>query len=272
MKVGSPVWKTWQAMTKTTYTFGDSDEASSRLRNLANLYEADTRSLLKRSEVDRPRLAIDLGCGPGWSTSLIREILNPQQTIGLDASMRYLAEARENHGQLIEFKLHDVTQIPFPTRAPDLMFCRFLLTHLESPEKVLANWKQIAQPGAFLLIHETESMESENPSLIRYYELVGQLQEHYGQKLQVGGVLESCVKQAGWRVIYSSGPVLEKPAQLMAELHLANIRSWRRDKYASQSFDAGEMDLLESSLRRIASGKENARIVRNTARQIIAQA
>jgi hypothetical protein len=28
----------------------------------------------------------------------------------------------------------------------------------------------------------------------------------------------------------------------MAELHLANIRSWRHDKYASQSFDAGEMD------------------------------
>ena len=118
---------TWQAMTKTNYTFGDSDEASLRLRNLANLYELDTRSVLKRSEVNRP-------------------------------------------------------------------------------------------------------------------------------------------------VMYSSGPVLEKPAQLMAELHLANIRSWRHDKYASQSFDAGEMDLLESSLRRIASGMENAGIVLNTARQIIAQA
>jgi hypothetical protein len=96
-------------------------------------------------------------------------------------------------------------------------------------------------------------------------------QEHYGQKLKVGAVLESCVKQAGWRVIYSSGPVLEKPAQLMAEMHLANIRSLRHDKYASQSFDAEEMDLLESSLRRIASGMENAGIVLNTARQIIAQ-
>ena len=96
---------TLQAMTKTNYTFGDGDEASLRLRNLANLYEPDTRSLFKRSEVDRPRLAIDLGCGPGWSTALIREVLNPQQTVGLDSSTRYLAEARENHGQLIEFKL-----------------------------------------------------------------------------------------------------------------------------------------------------------------------
>jgi hypothetical protein len=100
---------------------------------------------------------------------------------------------------------------------------------------------------------------------------IAQLQEHYGQKLQVGAFLESRVKQAGWRVIHSSGPVLEKPAQLMAELHLANIRSWRHDKYASQNFDAGEMDLLESSLIRIASGMENAGIVLNKARQIIAQ-
>jgi hypothetical protein len=43
-------------------------------------------------------------------------------------------------------------------------------------------------------------------------------------------------------------------------------------QYASQAFDAGEMDLLESSLRHIASGMENAGIVLNTARQIIAQA
>jgi len=40
-------------MTKTNYTFEDSDEASLRLRNLANIYEPDTRSLLKRSEVHR---------------------------------------------------------------------------------------------------------------------------------------------------------------------------------------------------------------------------
>jgi trans-aconitate 2-methyltransferase len=173
-------------VTKANYTFGDSDEASLRLRNLANLYEPETRLLLKRSNVNRPRLAIDLGCGPGWSTDLIRETLNPQQTVGLDSSMRYLTEARENHGQLIEFKLHDVTQIPFPTDAPDLLFCRFLLTHLPCLEKVLAGWRQIAQPGAVLLIHETESLESESPVLTRYYELVGQLQDHYGQKTASG--------------------------------------------------------------------------------------
>jgi hypothetical protein len=31
--------------------------------------------------------------------------------------MRYLAEARKNHGRLIEFKLHDVHADAFPTLA-----------------------------------------------------------------------------------------------------------------------------------------------------------
>ncbi len=258
-------------MVKSNYTFGDSDEASRRVQNLAKLYEPDTRSLLKRSEVHSPLLAVDLGCGPGWSTRLIQEVLSPQQTVGLDSSARYIDEARERYGETIEFKLHDITQVPFPTHSPNVMFCRFLLTHLPSPGKVLAHWKQVAQTGALLLIHETESLESKNPSLRRYYELVGQLQEHYGQNLWIGAVLETCLKQAGWSVIDSIGLVLEKPAQSMAELHLANIRSWRNDEYASKSFNADEINFLEASLGRIACGMDNAGVVLNTARQIIAR-
>ena len=107
MRVKKRDENTWQAMTKTNYTFGDSDKASLRLRNLANLYEPGTRSLLKRSEVDRPRLAIDLGCGPGWSTGLIREILNPQQTVGLllESSLRRIASGMENAGIVLNTAL-----------------------------------------------------------------------------------------------------------------------------------------------------------------------
>jgi len=33
----------------------------------------------------------------------------------------------------IEFVCHDVTQEPFPTASADVLFCRFLLTHLHDP-------------------------------------------------------------------------------------------------------------------------------------------
>jgi trans-aconitate 2-methyltransferase len=253
------------------YTFGDSDQASARLRRLAQLFEPETRELLQHSGVRRPRMAVDLGCGPGWSTRLLKDVVNADRTIGLDASERYVTDARRNHGSELEFQVHDIVRAPFPVPAPDILFCRFLLTHLSSPGEVLATWASIAAPGSLLFIHETESLDTDHPTLRRYYELVAQLQQHYGQRLLVGSVLDSCFQNSGWRLVESRRRILEKPAAKMAELHLANLRTWRHDEYVRESFDLNEIDSLDASLARIASGSENGSIVLNAARQITAR-
>ena len=258
-------------MAKDNYTFGDNPQASARLLRLAELYEPETRELLQESGVRTARLAVDLGCGPGWSTRLLQEVLNPDRTVGLDASERYIAEARRLHDSDLQFEVHDVVTAPFPVPRPNVMFCRFLLTHLRSINRVLTTWVSTAAPKALLIIHETESLETDHPSLRRYYDLVSKLQQHYGQMLQVGAVLEACFENTGWLLIESKRRILEKPAKVMAELHLANLRTWRHDEYALRSFDPEEIDSLEASLDRVASGLEGGGVVINAARQIIAQ-
>jgi ubiquinone/menaquinone biosynthesis C-methylase UbiE len=218
-----------------------------------------------------PHLALDLGCGPGWSTRLIQDVLSPDRTVGLDASEHYVGEARKNHGSDLEFKVHDVVLAPFPVPAPDVMFCRFLLTHLRSLKEALRTWASIAAPGALLFVHETESLETNNPKLRRYYDLVAQLQDHYGQALLVGTVLEASFENSGWELVKSKRRVLEKPASEMASLHVANLRTWRHDEYAMRTFEADELDALEASLERISSRREDGDVVVNAARQIIAR-
>ncbi len=253
------------------YTFGDNDRASQRLRRLARLYEPETRELLERRGTRSARLAVDLGCGPGWSTALVRDVLHPCRTVGLDASERFVAEARRNHGGAIEFAVHDITSVPFPPGAPDLLFCRFLLTHLRHLDVVLAAWASVAAPGARLLVHETERLEASHPSLRRYYDLVGELQAHHGQALNVGTELEACFAGTPWRLVHSESRPLKKPAPAMAELHLANLRTWREQEYARRSFDGRDLDRLEIALERIASGAEDGGKVVNIARQIAAE-
>lgn len=257
-----------------SYTFGDHEEASRRLRRLAELYEAETRGLLELArdsgEPHTPRLAIDLGCGPGWTTQLLDAVLKSQRTVGLDSSERYIAEARANCPQL-EFLHHDILQTPFPVEAPDLFLCRFLLTHLPSPQTALQAWADVAAPGATLLIHETEWLESTHPALHRYYELVGEMQRHYGQELNVGAILDTSLAGTAWRVRQSRSLVLEKPARDMAQLHLSNLRTWGRNDYAAKAFDRRELDGLEAALDSIASGASEAGIVRNATRQIVAE-
>lgn len=254
-----------------TYTFGDNERASARLKRLAELYEPETRELLTRASPPGPRLALDLGCGPGWSTRLLRDALAPARAVGLDASPRYVEEARRLHGEGLEFHVHDITRAPFPVEAPQLLLCRFLLTHLTELEQVLHTWAAAACPGALLLVHETESLASPHPTLRRYYELVAALQAHYGQSLNVGPRLADCFSRSRWRVLESRARVLEKPAASMAELHLANVRTWRRDPFARKSFDPSELDHLDAALEAIASGARDAGMVLNTARQIIAR-
>ena len=151
------------------------------------------------------------------------------------------------------------------------MFCRFLLTHLRSLGEVLAAWAGLAAPGGLLVVHETESLESSHPALQLYYRLLEQFQRHHGQELEVGAVLENAFAGSGWRLVESQSRLLEKPAGDMAELHLANLRTWRNDEYARRTFDAGELADLETSLEQIASRREEGGVVVNAARQIIAQ-
>ena len=257
-----------------SYTFGDNDEASLRLRRLAEIYEPEMRSLLQRAretgKAEGATLAVDLGCGPGWSTQLLHSVLKPQRTVGLELSDRYVAEARALHPELT-FLQHNILEAPFPVERPNLLHCRFLLTHLINPQRALQVWAEVAASDALLLIHETERIESPDPVLSRYYELLDQMQRHYGQDLNVGGMLDGCFPAHGWRMVSSVSQMAEKPAHCMAQLHLPNLRTWGKNEYASQAFDRRELDELEAALEGIASGGAGGAVVYNTARQIIAE-
>jgi trans-aconitate 2-methyltransferase len=256
-----------------SYTFGDNHEASRRLGRLAEVYEQETRSLLTSAGAvvgGRFELAVDLGCGPGWSTQLIELTLNPVRTVGLDASERFVAEARTNHPRL-EFIRHDVLTSPFPIQNPDFLFCRFLLTHFPSPRAALQCWARVSRSNAILAILETESLYSEHPTLSCYYEMVAQLQRHYGQQLNIGASLDDVLEGTEWTVVQSESSTLEKSPHEMAQLHLANIRTWGKSDFAIAAFDRGELHQLEHDLALIASGAETAGVIHNTTKLVIAQ-
>ena len=97
------------------------------------------------------------------------------------------------------------------------------------------------------------------------------MQKHYGQELSVGAFLDDAFTGTNWCLIRSESVVLEKSARDMAQLHVANLRTWGGNDFAVQAFDRCEMDQLERELGSIASGSKEAGVVYNTAKRIIAQ-
>jgi trans-aconitate 2-methyltransferase len=237
-----------------TYTFGDDAAAAGRLDLLAHVYEQPSRSLLARWAPARVGLAIDLGCGPGHTTRLLQVVLEPARLVGIERSPAYAALAREHLADLPEVEIveEDVTQ-PLPVQGADLVFARFLVTHLSQPRRALEVWAEALAPAGRLIVQETARLVSRDPALGRYYELVGELQARHGQALDVGARLAELAAAAGLVVERAAvRPLVQKPSE-MAALHVLNLRSWRRDPEAAD-FDDDELDALDEALVAIARG------------------
>lgn len=255
--------------TRERYTFGDSDLAAHRLRLLAAVYEPSSAALLRLCACLSARHAVDLGCGPGWSTRLVHAVIGPAVTLGVDASAEHIARAEEVVPPGIEFRVHDVRRLSFPDARPDFLYCRFLLTHLREPERALAAWAEVAAPEATLVIEETETMESDHPAFSRYYTLVNELQAHYGQRFHIGADFAMPPPESGWRSELSTVRRLSLPARQMARLHHLNLLTWRDDPHARAAFDRDELEGLAATLAGIARGDELAPCVRSAMRQLI---
>ena len=253
------------------YTFGDNDVAAHRLRLLAAVFEPSSAALLRRCVGLGARRAVDLGCGPGWSTRLLHALIGPAHTVGLDASAEHVARAEADAPPGIEYRVRDVRRLELADEAsrPDFLYCRFLLTHLRDPEQVLAGWAEAAADHATLVVEETASMASDHPAFARYYQLVEDLQKHYGQRLRIGADLAAPPAGSGWTANLSTVRRLRLPARRMARLHHLNLLTWGDDPHARAAFDRDELEDLTRRLGAVAEGREAAPPVVSEMRQLV---
>src|SRR5262245_20586962 len=152
------------------YTFGDNPTAAQRLQFLSDLFQPCLEAFVREHVRTRPRHLVDVGCGPGHSTRVLAALLRPGKVTGLDNSKHFVEEAQRTSPAAYRFVVHDVTE-PIVDQTPwaDLMYARFLLTHLARPGDALSTWAEYLEPGGLVLVQETAAMHSTNATLARYY-------------------------------------------------------------------------------------------------------
>jgi trans-aconitate methyltransferase len=253
------------------YTFGDSELAVRRLRLLAAAFAPSSRAFLREAVAARPHVAValDLGCGPGYSTALLSRELEPVTTIGLDSSRRYIERAREYALRGLEFVEHDLTRAPFPTPPADLLYGRFVVTHLPEGHEVIDRWADGTAAGARLVLEEVATLDADDEVLRRYYELVVALQAAHGQATYVGRALAERPASAPWAVERAVRRRVVLPAATAAELHALNFATWRHEPFIEATVPADELDHLGASLRALALGGRAAAPVRWELAQVV---
>jgi trans-aconitate 2-methyltransferase len=238
------------------YTFGDSDVAAERLRLLARVFEPSSSRLLRSLGNPAGELAVDLGCGPGSTTRLVGEHVATERVVGLDQSPRLLQQAtREQANSRVSFLQCDVSAPPFPLPAANVLYSRFLLTHLREPAEVVRAWARAAQPNALLVLEETAFMTGEHPAFPRYYALVERMQAHYGQRMYIGRELSALTTCAEWSQQSAEIAVAPLPAADMARLHSLNLSTWSSAPFAQANYDRAQLSALGAELSQIASSE-----------------
>jgi hypothetical protein len=65
------------------YSFGETNLASERLRVVSQIFDPTSETFVSETVRNRPALALDLGCGPGFTIRLLCRVVKPERTVGV---------------------------------------------------------------------------------------------------------------------------------------------------------------------------------------------
>jgi SAM-dependent methyltransferase len=241
-------------LAQTAYLFGDSDKAAERLKLLAAVYQDTTRAFLKQAGgSDHFQVALDLGCGPGLTTHLIVEALQCERAIGLDASAPLLELARTSADPRVSFHQHDVTTVPFPGGPANLIFGRFLLTHLSDPIGVVQQWATQLKHYGLMLLEETDAIHTAHPVFERYLELVEAILASRSQQLYAGRPLAHLESLGGLKRTFNGLRNLPVRNCDAARMFVLNLHTWKDSEFIQTKYSARFVRELEEDLTLIAA-------------------
>jgi hypothetical protein len=72
---------------------------------------------------------------------------------------------------------------------PDLIYARFLASHLPEPEQAISGWAKKLKAGGILLLEEVESINTAVAAFDAYLKIVSEVLAQHGNELFVGARL-----------------------------------------------------------------------------------
>jgi SAM-dependent methyltransferase len=148
---------------------------------------------------------LDVGCGGGDVTFELADLVGPKgRVVGWDIDEAKLELARReakerNHGN-VEFRLLDIGE---SDGAPefDVVYARFLLTHLVDPVGALARMLRLVQPNGLVILEDIDFTgyfcHPYSAAFWRYIELYTQTARRRGGDPNIGQRLPGMLLEAG---------------------------------------------------------------------------
>ena len=156
--------------------------------------EAAHRQLVDQADIESHHRILDIGCGTGNLTLLVKRRHPQADVVGLDPDARALARARrkaEREGLALELHPGFSDALPFPDASFDRVVSAFMLHHLSMDEKArtLREARRVLRAGGGL--HVLDFATSGHGLLAHLFHGHLQDQERIGEILREAGFAQS---------------------------------------------------------------------------------
>jgi len=145
--------------TEKEYVLGTHDDEVARLGVQNAVWRPRATAAWRRAGITRGQTVIDLGCGPGYATLDLAEVVGPTgRVIAIDRSRRFLDRvehaARERGIDWVETHELDLDERDLPPCAADAIWTRWVYAFVRDPRKLLERAAQALRPGGTMVMHE----------------------------------------------------------------------------------------------------------------------
>ena len=222
-----------------SYAITGGERGKQRLNLLAEIMQPTTLRLLQQAGLRSGDRCLDLGCGGGDVVLDMARIAGPDGFVtGVDFDPQVVALARQDARDAgagnVEYHVADVRV--FEGRPFDLIYARFLLSHLSQPATMLTRMRQLARPGGRIVVEDTDMSgcycHPRDPANTRFAELYTEVVRRGGGDADLGRRLPALALAAGlgdvhWNVfqpVHVSGPHKHMTALTMERIRPAVLR------------------------------------------------
>jgi SAM-dependent methyltransferase len=149
------------SMTGNSYIIRGGIQGRERLRLLSRVMAPSTLALLDRVGIEQGMRCLDAGCGGGDVTlEIARRVGANGQVVGLDrdpvAVDIVAAEARAAGVSQVRYRQFDILADDLPEERYDVVYVRFLLTHLSDPAAAIRRLRELLKPGGLLVVEDID--------------------------------------------------------------------------------------------------------------------
>jgi len=165
------------------------------------------RRLIQRAQVRPGESVLDLGCGTGTLTLMLKQAVPAARVMGLDGDPKTLSIARRKSARLrlpIQWDLGMAYDLPYPDGSFDVVLSSLVIHHLASQDKLrtFCEALRVLRPGGRLQIAD---FGRPIDALTRLQAMIMGNLEHAGDN--VGGRIVPMLLQAGFSSATEAAPV-----------------------------------------------------------------